>query len=404
MMRGLWVSRLALSVVGSLLLTAGVTAAEKKYGPGVSDTEIKLGQTIPYSGPLSVHGIQGRTEVAYFRMLNEQGGINGRKINLISLDDAFSPPKTVEQTRKLVESDGVLALFASSGTAAQTAVQKYLNNLGIPQLLLSTGANKWNQPKLYKWSTPGSFLYGTEAEIYGRYIAKEKPNAKIGILYQNDDFGRDYVSGFKKGLGDKASSLIIKEVTYELTDPTLDSQVVALKNAGADVFFDVTLGKATSQVLKKVTETGWKPMHFIASPSSGRIYLEAAGFENVQGLMTATSYKQVTSPRWANDPDVKTYLAFMKKYLPNDDVSNEIGFVTYSFAHVMEHIIRQCGDDLTRENLLYQATHLKDVTSPALLPGITYNNSPEDYVPLKQLQLLRFEGNDWVPVGPVSGG
>ncbi|QIO34990.1 ABC transporter substrate-binding protein [Bradyrhizobium sp. 1(2017)] len=386
-----------------LLFATSATAAEKKYDEGASDTEVKLGQTMPYSGPLSIHGIQGRTEVAYFKMLNEEkGGINGRKINLISLDDAFSPPKTVEQTRKLVESDGVLALFGSSGTAAQSSVQKYLNSKGIPQLLVSTGANKWNQPKAFKWSTPAFHLYGTEGEILAKYLLSVKPDAKVAILMQNDDFGRDYVSGFKKGLGDKASTMIVKEVTYELTDPTMDSQVAQLKSSGADVFFNVSLGKAASQSMKKAYELDWKPLQLVVSPSVGRQFLEAAGFDSVTGIIAATPYKQVSSPKWAEDPDVVAYQAFMKKYLPNEDPKNEIGFAVYSFAYIMGKIIEGCGDNLTRENLLYQATHLNNVAAPSLLPGTTYNTTPDNYVPFKRLVVQKFDGNDWVQVTAVT--
>ena len=395
-------ARAAVGVAAAAALGSGTTSAfaqGKQYSEGASDTEIKIGQTMPYSGPLSAHGIQGRTEVAYFRMLNEtQGGINGRKVNLISLDDAFSPPKTVEQTRKLVEQDGVFALFGSSGTAAQSAVAKYLNSKKIPQLLISTGANKWNQPKVFPWTTPAFFLYGTEGEIFARYILKTKPDAKIAILYQNDDFGKDYVAGFKKGLGDKADKMIVKEVAYELSDPTMDSQVLALKSSGADVFFNVSLGKATSQVFKKVYELKWEPLQFVVSPSTGRVFLEAAGLETVKGIIGATAYKQMTSPRWAKDPDVIGYKEFLKTYLPNEDPTNEIGFVTYSFAHVMAHILRQAGDNLTRENVMRIATNLKNVPAPALLPGTTYNTTPDDYVPFKRLQLQRFDGHDWVPI------
>ncbi|GGC75463.1 ABC transporter substrate-binding protein [Chelatococcus reniformis] len=394
--------KFALLCAAGLGATLGPAWAQKQYDTGATDTAVTIGNTVPYSGPLSAHGMQGRTEAAFFRMLNEErGGINGRKINFISLDDAFSPPKTVEQTRKLVEQDGVLATFASVGTAAQTAVQKYLNGKGVPQLLVSTGATKWNQPSVFKWTTPASSTYGVEAESYAKYLLKEKPDAKVVIFYQNDDYGKDYVTGFKKGLGDKASTMIIKEITYELTDPTVDSQVLAAKNSGADTLLNVTLGKATSQTFKKLTEIGWKPLQFVSSPSTGRVFLDAAGIENIQGIMTASAYKQVTSPRWADDPDVKTYLAFMKKYLPNDDITNEIGFVSYSFAHVMAHIIEKAGDNLTRENLLKQATTLKDVKVPALIPGVSYSNSPTDYTPVKALQLYRFEGNDWAPVGEV---
>ena len=385
-----------------LLLATGAFA-EKKYGPGVTDTEIKIGQTMPYSGPLSIHGVQGRTEVAYFRMLNEEkGGINGRRVNLISLDDAFSPPKTVEQTRKLVEDDGVLALFGSSGTAAQSAVQKYLNGKGIPQLLVSTGANKWNQPKAFPWSTPAFHLYGTEGEILAKYLLTIKPDAKIAILMQNDDFGRDYVSGFKKGLGDRAATMIVKEVTYELTDPTLDSQMAQLKASGADVFFNVSLGKAASQSFKKAWEIGWKPLQLVVSPSTGRQFLDAAGLETVTGIISATPYKQISSPKFANDPDVLAFQAFMKKYLPGDDPKNEIGFAVYSFAVVMGKIIEASGDDLTRENLLKQATSLHNVTAPSLMPGTTYNTSPDNYVPFKRLVVQKFNGTDWDQVTSVS--
>jgi ABC-type branched-subunit amino acid transport system substrate-binding protein len=387
----------------SCFLASGALAGEKKYSEGASDTEIKLGQTMPYSGPLSIHGIQGRTELAYFRMLNEEkGGINGRKINLISLDDAFSPPKTIEQTRKLVEDDGVLAMFGSSGTAAQSAVQKYLNAKGVPQLLVSTGANKWDQPKTFKWSTPAFHLYGTEGEILAKYLMSIKPDAKVAILMQNDDFGRDYVAGFKKGLGAKASTTIVKEVTYELTDPTLDSQIAQLKSSGADTFFNVSLGKASSQSFKKAYELDWRPLQLVVSPSVGRQFLEAAGLNAVTGIVAATPYKQVSSPRWADDPDVIAYQAFMKKYLPNEDPRNEIGFSVYSFAYIMGKIIEACGDDLTRENLLYQATHLNNVPAPSLLPGTTYNTSPESYVPFKRLLVQKFDGQDWVQLTAVS--
>lgn len=396
------VSALAILSTG-WLLASGAYAGEKKYSEGATDTEVKLGQTMPYSGPLSIHGIQGRTEVAYFKMLNEEkGGINGRKINLISLDDAFSPPKTVEQTRKLVEDDGVLALFGSSGTAAQSAVQKYLNGKGIPQLLLSTGANKWNQPKTFKWSTPAFHLYGTEGEILAKYLLSTKPDAKVAILMQNDDFGRDYVAGFKKGLGDKAAKMIVKEVPYELTDPTLDSQIAQLKSSGADVFFNVSLGKASSQSFKKAYELDWKPLQLVVSPSVGRQFLEAAGLTAVTGIIAATPYKQVSSPRFANDPDVLAYQAFMKKYLPNEDPKNEIGFAVYSFAYVMGKIIEACGDELTRDNLLYHATHLNNLAAPSLLPGTTYNTSPDNYVPFKRLVVQRFDGQDWVELQAVS--
>ncbi|MFC0284157.1 ABC transporter substrate-binding protein [Camelimonas abortus] len=386
----------------ALLVAAGVAHAGKKYDEGASDTEIRIGNTVPYSGPLSAHGIQGRVEQAFFRMLNEeQGGINGRKITFISLDDAFSPPKTVEQTRKLVEQDGVLLTFASVGTAAQSAVQRYLNQKKIPQLMVSTGAAKFNQPKVYPWTTPSTISYVDEATVYGKYLAREMPDKKIVVLYLNDDFGRDYLRGLKIGLGDKADSMIVKELTYELTDPTIDSQILAARDTGAEVFVNITLGKATSQSLKKMAELKWKPVHFICSPSAGRVYLNAAGLENVQGLMTAIAMKQITSPRWADDPDVKAYKAFMAKYLPNEDITNEIGFTMWMLSHVMAHVLREAGDNLTRENILRIATNLKDVKVPGLRPGVKYENNPDNYAPIRELQLMRFEGDDWVPVGDV---
>jgi ABC-type branched-subunit amino acid transport system substrate-binding protein len=384
------------------LCAFGAQAAEKKYGPGVSDTEIKLGQTMPYSGPASAYGIEGRAEVAYFEMINEQGGVNGRKINLISLDDAFSPPKTVEATRKLVEQENVLATFSSVGTAAQTAVQKYLNAKKVPQLFVSTGATKWNDPKHFPWTTPILHLYSTEGEIYARYILDKKPDAKIAILVQNDDFGKDFVNGLKHGLGDKAKTMIVKEESYELSDPTVDSQIVALQSSGADVLFDASLGRATSQAVRKVADIGWKPLHIVVSTSVGKPILQAAGLDKAIGIVTATPYKSAGSPAWANDPEVKRYVEFMKKYLPNEDPSNEIGFITWSWAQLMVKVLERCGDDLTRENLLRVATNLKNESSPALLPGITYNTSPTDYAPIKKLRLQRFDGADWQPITEVG--
>ena len=378
------------------------SAAEKKYGPGVSDTEIRIGQTMPYSGPVSFYGIEGRAQEAYFRKVNEAGGVNGRKINLVTLDDAFSPPKTVEATRRMVEQDGVLFTFSSVGTAAQTAVQKYLTTKKVPQLFLSTGASKWNNPKEFPWTTPILVLYSTEGEIYGRYILETKPDAKIAILMQNDDFGKDFVAGFKRALGDKAKTMIVKEVPFEVAEPTLDAQIIALKQSGADTIYDVSLGKQTAQVIKKLAEMNWKPVHLIVGTSAGKPILDAAGLDNAKGIISATPYKQASSPAFANDPDVVEFRAFMKKYLPNDDPSNEIGFIAYSWAVLLTKILGTMGDDLTQESIVAKVTNMKGLTSPALLPGISYNTTPTDYAALKTLRLQKFNGETWDKIKDVT--
>lgn len=388
--------------VAVALLAATAASAEKKYGQGVTDTEIKIGQTMPYSGPASAYGMLGRAQAAYFQMINEQGGINGRKIKLISLDDAFSPPKAVEATRRLVEDDGVLFTFSSVGTAAQSAVHKYLNAKKVPQLFLSTGASKFNDPAKFPLTTPILPLYSTEGEVYAGYLLATKPDAKVGILMQNDDFGRDFVNGFKKALGPKAASMIVREAVFELADPTVDSQILALKASGADVLFNASLGKQTAQSLKKLTEIGWKPLHIVVSTSVSRPVIEAAGLENAKGVITARSTKQAGSPSFANDPDIKVYKAFMQKYMPNEDPTNELGFSGYSWAVVMAKLIAECGDELTADNILKKATNMKNVPSPGLLAGITYNTTPTDYAPIKKLQIQRFDGNEWEALQDVS--
>jgi ABC-type branched-chain amino acid transport systems, periplasmic component len=378
-------------------------SADKKYDEGASDTEVKLGQTMPYSGPLSIHGIQGRTEVAYFRMLNEEkGGINGRKINLISLDDAVLPAedgRTNAQARRRRRRFGDVRILRYGSAIVGAEVLELERG---PQLVGIHGRKQVEPAQNLPLVDSAFHLYGTEGEILAKYLLSIKPDAKVAILMQNDDFGRDYVSGFKKGLGDKASTMIVKEVPYELTDPTLDSQIAQLKSSGADTFFNVSLGKAASQSFRKAYELGWKPLQLVVSPSVGRQFLEAAGLDAVTGIIAATPYKQITSPKWADDPDVIAYQAFMRKYLPNEDSKNEIGFAVYSFAYMMGKIIEACGDDLTRENLLYHATHLNNVPAPSLLPGTTYNTSPENYVPFKQLVVQKFDGQDWVKVTAIS--
>ena len=385
-----------------LAATTLAASAQKKYGPGVSDTEIRIGQTMPYSGPLSFYGIEGRAQAAYFRKVNDAGGVNGRKINLISLDDAFSPPKTVEATRRMVEQEVVLFTFSSVGTAAQTAVQKYLYSKKVPQLFLSAGASKWNDPKNFPWTTPVLALYSTEAEIFARYLLETKPDAKVGILMQNDDFGKDFVAGFKRTLGDKAKTMIVKEAAVEAAEPTLDAQIIALKQSGADTIYNITLGKQTAQVIKKLAELNWKPLHLVVGTSSGRPILEAAGLENSKGIISATPYKQASSPAFANDPDVLEYKTMMKKYLPNDDPSNEIGFIAYSWAVMLTKLIDSMGDNLTQEAIVEKATTMKGMTSPALLPGITYNTTPTDYAALKTLRLQQFNGDSWDKLRDVT--
>lgn len=380
----------------TLLLGAAPALAEKKYDPGATDTTIKVGQTVPHSGPGSPYGVLGRAATAYFEMLNDtKGGINGRKVTLLSLDDAYSPPKTVEATRRLVESEQVLALFSSLGTATQAAVQKYLNAKGVPQLLLNTGAGRWNDPKNFPWTTPGLPMYATEAQILAKYIQTHVKEPKIGILAQHDELGKEFTRELRTALGPDANKLIVAEESYELSDPTIDSQIVKLKNAGANVFFNVTTGKATSQSIRKVVEIGWKPLHVIMSGSTSTNLLQAAGLENATGMVTVKYRRNAGDPQWADDQALKDFEAFRAKYLPNIDPTNDLAFIGYAQAYVMAKILEMCGDDLTRANVLKQATNLKDLTSPALLPGVSYNTRPDDYSPFKTLYVAVFDGKFW---------
>ena len=389
--------------LGGVLAFGAPASAQKKYGPqGVSDTEIKIGQTMPHSGPVSIYGVMGRVHQAYFDMVNEKGGVNGRKITFISADDAFSPPKTVEQTRKMVENDGVFMLFGSSGTAAQSAVQKYLNARKVPQLMLSTGASKFNDPQNFPWTTPILQTYSTEGAVYAQWLMETRPAAKVAILMQNDDFGRDYVKGFKDKLGAKAATMIVKEATFEAIDPTVDSQILALKASGADVLYDASLGKTTAQVLKKLTEIDWKPMTLVVSNSVSQPVLLAAGLDNAKGIITASGAKRSGDPANQNDPGVVAYKTFMQKYLPKEDPVNEIGFSAYSWAVVLEKLLKDCGDELTPENILAKATNMKNVTAPALMDGVTYNTNPKDYAPLKKLIIQQFDGVAWKPIRAVT--
>ena len=359
---------------------------------------------MPYSGPLSAYGAIGRAELAYFKMINDQGGINGRKVNLISLDDAYSPPRTVEQIRKLVEEEEVLALFQTLGTPTNTAIHKYVNAKKVPHLFVATGATKWGDPKNFPWTIGFQPSYQVEARIYARYILKNKPNAKIAVLYQNDDYGKDYVKGLKDGLGDKAKSMIVAEVSYEPSDPTVDSQIVTLKASGADTFFNVSTPKFAAQAIRKSYDIGWQPLHFINNvASSVGAVMTPAGLDKSVGLITALYLKDPNDPQWANDPGMQRWRDFMAKQLPGADLSDFNYVYGYGAAQLMTIVLKACGDDLTRENLLKQATSLKDVTTDVTLPGIKYNTSPEDYFLVEQLQLARFDGKRWALFGEVIG-
>jgi branched-chain amino acid transport system substrate-binding protein len=384
------------------LVLAQPAAAQKKYGPGVTDKEIKIGQTMPYSGPASAYGTIGKAEAAYFAMINDHGGVNGRKINLISLDDGYSPPKTVEQTRRLVEEEGVLADFSPLGTPTNTSIHKYLNAKKVPQLFVATGATKWGDPEHFHWTMGWQPTYQTEGHIYAKYILDKMPNAKIGILFQNDDYGKDYVKGLKDGLGSKAAKMIVAEVSYETTDTTIDSQIVSLQASGADVFFDVTTPKFAAQAIRKAYDIGWKPTHFLNSVSNSvGAVLKPAGLEAATGLISVEYEKDPTDPNWQNDKAYKDWLAWMDKYYPDGDKKDTFNVFGYNEAATMVQVLKQCGDDLTRENVMKQAANLKNFEVPMLLPGIKVATSPTDYYPIQQEQLAKFNGKTWELFGNV---
>jgi branched-chain amino acid transport system substrate-binding protein len=383
----------------------GPALAQKKYDTGASDTEIKIGHTNPYSGPASSYAVIGKTEAAFFTMLNEQGGINGRKVNFISYDDGYSPPKTVEQVRKLVESDGVLLLFNTLGTPTNTAIHKYINQKKVPHLLIASGATKWGDPKDFPWSIGWQPNYQSESQIYTTYIKEKHPNAKIAVLYQNDDYGKDYLKGFKDGLGDKAKSMIVAETPYETTDPTVDSQVVSLKSSGADLFFNITIPKFAAQAIKKAAEIDWKPVHILNSVSNsiGGV-LQQAGFDNSKGILSTFYLKDPTDPTWKDDAGFKQWVTFMDKYYPDGDKTSVFTVYGYTVAQGLVSVLKSCGDDLTRANIMKQVASIKDLELPMLLPGIKANTSPIDFFPLKQLQMGRFDGKGWELFGPVITG
>lgn len=389
-------------ILAGLLLVSSLAYAKGKYGPGANDKEIKVGHTNPYSGPASAYGVIGKAEEAYFKMINDQGGINGRKIAFVTYDDGYSPPKTVEQIRRLVEKDQVLLLFQPLGTPCNTAIWDYVNKKKVPHIFVATGATKWGDPKGHPWTMGWQPNYQSEGRIYAKYTLDNMPNAKIGILYQNDDYGKDYKQGFLDGLGDKAGKMVVLEQSYEVTDPTVDSQIVNLKNSGADVFFNITTPKFAAQAIKKAHDIGWKPTHFLNSVSNSvKAVLEPAGFEASKGQISTFYLKDPDDPQWKNDAAVKNWLEWMKKYNPEGNVHDIFYVYAYTVSQTLIQVIKQAGDDLTRENIMKQAANLKDLELPMLLQGIKINTSPTDFYPIQQEQLAKFDGERWVLFGPI---
>jgi len=404
-----WLQKNGGSVIIRLFVVAlcaiamtSVASAQKRYDTGASDTEIKLGQTMPYSGPLSAFATLGRAEAAYYRMINDQGGVNGRKITMLSVDDGFSPPKTVEQTRKLVEADGVLAIVGSLGTATNGAVQKYLNGKKIPQLFLASGATKWADPEHFPWTMTFTWTYQAEARVYASYVLKHIPDAKIAILYQNDDFGKDFLKGFQQGFGDKASSLIVKEATYEVTDATVDSQTVDLAGSGATVFFNIATPKFAAQAIRKAYDIGWHPVQFIDNPAAsvGPV-MRPAGVEKAKGVLSTGFVKDPTDPQFQNDADFREWLAWMKKYFPDGSLEDPQNAVGYAQAQTMVQVLKQCGDDLTRENVMRQAANLKHFHPAMLIDGVDLTTSPTNYEPMRRLRMVRFDGERFTYFGEI---
>jgi len=392
-MGGMAVAALLMIAIGSCGPTWGT---DRKYGPGVSDTEIRVGNTSPYSGPASAFSMVAKTEAAYFKKINDEGGINGRKIVFLSYDDGYSPPKTVEQTRRLVESDEVLLVFNAMGTATNSAVQKYLNGKRVPQLFVSSGAAKWNDPKKFPWTIGFTPSYETEAEFYASYLLKNRPNAKIGVLFQNDDLGKDYVRGLKRKLGQNAQSMIVAEEAFDISEPSIDSHLVKLKASGADVLLDIATPKFAAQAIKRVSEIGWRPLHILSyvSASIGSV-IKPAGLENAQGIISAPYFKDPNDPEWKGDAGFLEFSAFVDKHLAAADRSDTLIVNGYNTAQALVYVLRQCGDDLTRENVMSVATNLKDVELGMLLPGIRLHTSPDDFAPIKEWRLMRFEGSKW---------
>jgi len=390
----------ALALVGTLGLAPVAPVAAQT--PGVTATEIKIGNTNPYSGPASAYGTIGKALAAYFKKVNDEGGINGRKINFVTLDDGYSPPKTVEMVRKLVEQEQVAFVYQTLGTPTNSAIHKYLNQSKVPHLFVATGATKWGDPEHFPWTMGWQPTYQTEGHIYAQYVLKNVPNPKIGILYQNDDYGKDYVKGIKDGLGDAAKKVIVMEQSYEVTDPTIDSQIVNLKNSGANVFYNVTIPKFAVQAIKKAHDIGWKPLHLLNNVSASvDVVLKPAGIEASRDLITALYLKDPTDPQWKNDQGMKDWLAFMQKYYAEGNTKDVFNVYAYTVAQGLAQVLKQCGSDLSRENIMKQAANLKNLALPLLLPGIKVNTGPTDFYPLEQEQLAKFDGERWVLFGEI---
>jgi branched-chain amino acid transport system substrate-binding protein len=393
------------SAASAAYLASGVWPAWAANAPGVTDTEIKIGQTMPYSGPASSYGVVGQSEVAYFKMINEQGGVNGRKINLISLDDGYSPPKTVEQTRRLVEQEKVAFIFGSLGTPTNTAIRSYLNDNKVPQLFISTGASMFGDPQHYPWTMGAIPNYQTEAHIFAKHILKTKPDAKIGVLYQNDAFGKDYLIGLRDVFGADYPAMVIKEVSYEVSEPTVDSQVVTLQGSGADTFLTAALPKFAAQAIRKASDIGWRPVRYLNyTASSIASTLKPAGLDKSKGLVTTAYIKDPTDPRWKDDPGYKGWAEFVAKYLSPTDLIDGNAIAGFQYAAMLIPVLKQCGNDLSRENIMRQAANLKDLELPMLLPGIKVNTSPDNYYPIRQMQLATFNGESWELFGDLVSG
>jgi ABC-type branched-subunit amino acid transport system substrate-binding protein len=396
------VRRLAIGLMALAIPAVTAASEQKKYDVGATDTEIKIGNTMPYSGPASAYGVVGRTAAAYFKKINEEGGINGRRITFISYDDTYSPPKTVEQARKLVESDEVLLLYGSLGTPTNSAIQKYMNSKKVPQLFVGSGATKWNDPKGFPWTMGWQPSYQAEANIYAKYLLSIKPNAKVAVLFQNDDYGKDLLKGLKDGLGAKSAAMIVAEESYETSEPTIDSHIVKLKATGADVFVNMTTPKFAAQAIKKAAEIGWKPLHFLSNVSSSvGTVIKPAGFDNAQDIISAAYLKDVSDPQWKEDAGMKQFLEFMTKHFPEGDKLDFMATAGYAQAQTMVQVLKQCGDNLTRENIMKQSASLKDFRTEMLLPGIKINTGPNDFAPLSSLQLIRLKGEKWELFGDV---
>jgi branched-chain amino acid transport system substrate-binding protein len=392
------------TIAAAIVFGLGSANAQKKYDSGATDTTIKIGNIMPYSGPASAYATIGKTEAAYFKKINSEGGINGRQIEFISYDDTYSPPKTVEQARKLVESDEVLLIFNPLGTPGNTAIQKYMNAKKVPQLFVSTGAAKWNDPKNHPWTMGWQPSYQVEARIYAKYILQNHPGKTIGVLYQNDDFGKDYLIGLKEGLGDQAGKLIVAESPYETSSPTVDSQVVQIKGANPDIFFNVATPKFAAQAIKKISELNWHPVQFLTnvSGSIGGV-IKPAGYDNAQGILSTAYLKDPKDAEWKNDPAMNEWRAFMTKWYPEGDLDDAATVFGYGVAKGLEQVLRQCKDDLTRENVMKQAANL-NFEIGVYLPGTHIKTSPTDFAPIEQLQMMRFKGESWERFGPVMSG